>query len=128
MAINIQSIIDTATTYILQNLLEDNCKIYSTIRTNDGSGGYTETKGSYKTYNGLENIPCRLNQINARPQDMNDYLQEMTPATYYIDLPTDFPLAPDDKIEHGGLTYDIRTMLDDSTWRATKRAYLVVVR
>lgn len=124
---NIQDFIEVATGYVLVNLLQDECQVYPMTRTNDGSGGYTETRGAYRTYLNSDIIPCRFNQTR-QYRDAAPFLEETTITDYYMDMPTNFELSIDDRIEHGGLTYEIRKLSDDSTWRTTKRAYVVSVR
>ena len=127
MAINVQSYIDFATAFILENLLPDTCQVYPTVRTNDGSGGYTEAQGAFRTYKTLSLIPCRFNRTR-QYRDATPLMEESTITDYYIDLPTDFVCQVDDTILHGGQVYQIRKLSDDSSWRSTKQAYVVSVR
>lgn len=118
---------DIARDYVDSVLLTDTCKIYPITYTNDGAGSMIETKGSYRTYNSLEDIPCRLDQ-QRQYRESQVFLQEITPTNYYLSLPYDVPIEVNDRIEHGGLTYEIRQLFDDSTWKAVKKAFVVSTR
>lgn len=126
MPIDIQSYVDSATAFIEANLLPDTCKIYPVVRTPDGSGGWSETAGSYRTYKGSSDIPCRLDPTR-QYRDQDIYNQEITVTDYNLNLPKDAPVEVDDEIYHNSNRYTIKKLTSDQSWRSVKRLYVVRV-
>ena len=118
---------DVARDYVDAYLLTDTCQIYPITYTNDGSGSSVVARGSARQYNNSTNIPCRLDQTR-QFRETNLFLQETTPTNYYMSLPYDVTIEVNDEIVHNGITYQIRELYDDSTWKAVKKAFVVSVR
>lgn len=124
---DVQSYIDLAQDRIYDYLLPDICTITPFVREVDESGGYSETDGTPREFNSSSNIPCRLEQTRQyRDQDIIG--QEITVTDYNIYLPNGTGIEVDDKVVHNGITYSIKKLNDDASFRAVTSAYIVSVR
>lgn len=124
---NLQQYVDIARSIILSDLLPDTCTIASRTRTKDNTGHYSVSEDSPRTYNSSTSIPCRIDPTKQyRDQDVYD--QEITLTDYYFSLPFDVTIEVDDIITHSGLKYQIKKLSDDHSWKAVKRAFVIVLR
>lgn len=89
----------------------DTYRIYPLVRVIDEAGQFTETWGAPHTYNGLADIPCRLDEAR-RYQDVDIYDQEAIFNAYEMFVPFDAPLHIDERIEITS-TSDPSLELDD---------------
>jgi hypothetical protein len=99
--------------------LPDTCSILALARTADGQGGYTESWG---TAVGGTAVPCRLdsrgggrNPVAAAQQSYSDWV---------LTVAHDVALTTDNRVTHGGETYNVLAVNDDGSWPLALRATL----
>lgn len=123
---NLQQYVDLARSRVISDLLPDVCSIMNRSRVNDGTGHYNITEVA-RLYNSSENVPCRIDPTKQyRDQDVAD--QELTVTDYYFSLPYDVTIEVDDIIVYHTNRYQIKKLSDDHSWKAVKRAFVVVLR
>ena len=98
----------------LEQTLPDQCNILTFSRTSDGMGGWSETWGT--TYSA---VPCRLDFIGGREAVQSGALIPYTRAI--VTLPQATVITTQNRIEHGGNTYNIQTV-NLGSWLGVKRA------
>lgn len=126
MLYNLQQYVDIARERVLSDLLPDVCSIYTRTRVNDGSGHY-DIAEVITEYNSSTSIPCRIDPTKQyRDQDVLD--QELNVTDYYFSLPFDVTIGVDDIIVHNTLRYQIKKLSDNHSWKAVKRAFVIVLR
>lgn len=86
--------------------------IQSGTLTSDGGGGHTETFTPSGT------VPCRVAPINGSEREEGDRIT--AESEYVITLPAETTVETDDRIETGGITYNV-TAVRDRSWEVTRR-------
>lgn len=93
--------------------MRDTCRIYNTEYTVTDAGVAVQVNVAV-LYNGLPDIPCRLDVARFfRSQDID--AQTMSVNDYELHLPHDFEMQADYRILMRGRVYEIRKMMDDQT-------------
>lgn len=105
------------------DLLPDTCRIITRSRVRNSSGAYSDTEGPAVVYNGLEDIPCRIDRSN-RYTTITAANQETTINQFILSVPFDCPLKSDYTIKHSGNKYEIMQLMDDESFRITKWAVI----
>jgi head-tail adaptor len=101
---------------ILDNMLPDTCNILSVTRTADGEGGWTEAWGTAST-----SVNCRLDGLNSRESIAGAAVQPF--HTYVLTVPWDTTITTDYRVEHGTVTYEIKSVKAGS-WMVCTRVLL----
>jgi hypothetical protein len=132
--------------FVLDHLLPDTCSVYPQISTpvedngngngngnglNDGGltnegGLYHLRDGDAMTYNGNTSIPCRLDSSRYY-RDAQLFGQEMTINDHSIHLPYDFDIPPDVNIIVNSRRYEVRKMVDNTSWQPTRELLVTEV-
>ncbi len=108
-------------------LLPDNC----TIRPDVDAGSYTVNSDGVaisdvpanRTYNSLEAIPCRADDVRSFRPDA--FVNQPTQVDEIdLHLPIDFVCLETDIVTLNGFEYKIRKLSDDADWTLTKVAKL----
>jgi hypothetical protein len=99
--------------------LPDTCSILALTRTADGQGNFTEAWG---TAVGGTAVPCRLDNkgggrtpVAAAQRDYSDWV---------LTVAHDVALTTDNRVVHGGETYNVLSVNDDGSWPLILRATL----
>ena len=122
------SAIDTAMLTAMRDaigdLLPDTCNILTVTFTPDGMGGNTEAWGTASS-----SIACRVDMASGQNAGMEvitaDSLRPYT--TYILSIPYDTTIAEDDRVEHSGATYAVKSVNTEQSWMAVKRCQMEVV-
>lgn len=101
-------------------LMPDTCNILSVTNTPDGQGGVTQTWGTVSS-----SIACRLDILSR--QNTNIQIDGAALREYQetiLSVPFDTTVENNNRVEHGGLTYNVTSTNTDQSWIAVKRVYL----
>lgn len=104
----------------IEDLLPDTCNILSVTETADGFGGVTQTWGT-----ATAGAACRLDIIRRRNTNIQidgAALREYQETV--LSLPYNASVSNNDRIEHGGLTYNVTSTNVDQSWISVKRVLL----
>ena len=102
------------------DLLPDTCNILSVSGTADGFGGVTSTWGTASS-----NVSCRLDIITRRETGQNiDGASMREYQETVLSLPYNTSVSNNNRIEHGGFTYNVTATNTDQSWIAVKRVSL----
>lgn len=96
-------------------LMTDACTVVRVTRTQTDSGGWTETTTALPTQ------PCRIGPLSGRERIAGGKVAQE--ADLVMTLPFDAGIRWDDRVEHGGESFEI-TAIDDRTDRLVRRVYL----
>lgn len=99
----------------LTGVLADSCAVVRVTRTQTDSGGWTETTTT------LPSQPCRIGPLGGRERIAGGKIAEE--ADLVMTLPFDADIRWDDRVEHGGKTYEV-VSIDDRTDRLVRRVYV----
>lgn len=99
----------------LVTLLPDTCNILSVSLAPDGQGGMTETWGT-----AYASVSCRLDPIRGSENVTAANLQDF--HAYQLTVPYDTTLTEQNRVVHGGVTYNIVTVGADKSWPISRRA------
>ena len=99
----------------LTGVLADSCAVVRVTRTQTDSGGWTETTTALPTQ------PCRIGPLGGRERIAGGKIAEESDLV--MTLKYDADVRSDDRITHGGKTYEV-VSIDDRTDRLVRRVYL----
>lgn len=105
----------------IAELLPDTCNILTLTYTSNGMGGGSETWGTASA-----SVACRLD-IQTGQVDKGElvYADALRPFQQTIlSLPYNTTILTSDRVEHGGLTYNVSRVNTDQSWIAVKRVIL----
>lgn len=105
----------------INDLLPDTYQIKKPTRIIQPSGSYTEGYSDPLLYNGLPDIPCRLD-VSKHYRSEEVLGQEAIVNDFELHVPWDAPLLADHRIFLNGVEYEIRKLLDTNSFRVTKVA------
>lgn len=88
---------------------------------------YNDT-GSYLTYEGSTNIPCRVDEDSRYVKTDEPQGQEAMADRYRFYVPSDVELMPDDLVVYDDRDYTVLRVTEDSAWNELTRAYITIVR
>jgi head-tail adaptor len=97
--------------------LPDVCNVLSLTRTADGQGGWTEAWGT-----AIASVACRLDARGGREALSADAIQPF--SQWMLTLAHDVTVTAQNRIEHGGYTYNVVSLNTDASWQACKRVLL----
>lgn len=103
------------------DLLPDRCRVIPPARTVTASGSYTPGDGEPLLYDGLPDVPCRLD-ISKHYRSEQIIGQEAIVNDFELHFPFDFPIKADHKIILNDERYEVRKLLDANSYRVTKVA------
>lgn len=111
--------------FVKRALLPMTCKVFTRTGTSpviSGAGILTSTK-AYRTYEGSQNIPCRVDLSRAfRPGTLPN---QITAADeFVVEFPHDFFFEETDRVEIGSDTYIIRKTATEGDWLVTHEAVI----
>ena len=94
--------------------LPDSCTITRATKTSDSQGGFTTVWATQAS-----NVACKLSEKSAVVA--TDGGQFVVKSGMYLTLEYDGPIASGDRIEHGGLTYEVISVGNDKSWQVLLR-------
>ena len=97
-------------------LMPDTCNICSVTNTVDGQGGVTVARGTIGT------SACRLDVVQGREQLTGGAIQPYT--SYMLSLPYDATVLPSYIIEHSSVSYEVKSVNRNQSWKAVVRVEL----
>ena len=101
---------------IINALLPDTCGIISYTYASDGAGGMVETAS------GTITASCRLDKQSGSEKTAAG---ELIPFTgWVLSLPYDTTITEQNRVTHGGYTYNVLSLNADASWKAVTRAML----
>ena len=103
----------------MTRLMPDTYRLYAPIRTVDDLGMYVDEYDEPMLYEGIPDIPCRLDVSN-HYRSAAVFGQEAIVSDYVLFVPFDAPMYSDYKLIINGEQYEIRKMLDTFSWNVTK--------
>lgn len=104
------------------DLFPDVCNVLTVTETADGYGGVTQAWGT-----AVRNAPCR---VDIRTDLRSSNLEKVAGASLkpfqvaVISLKYSIALTDQNRIEHNGITYNVKPVNSDSSWRVVTRAEL----
>lgn len=104
----------------IETLLPDTCNILEATNTADGYGGVTQSWGTTSA-----SVACRLDIVNRRSSAQN--IQGASLREYQetiLSLPYDTTISNNNRVEHGGFTYNVTENNTDQSWISVKRVTL----
>lgn len=101
----------------INTLLPDTCHICSVTNSSDGEGGVTVVRGTVGT-----SIACRLDVVQGREQVTGGAIQPY--VSYKLSLPYDATVLPTYIIEHSGVSYAVKSVNRNQSWKAVVRVDL----
>lgn len=102
-------------------LMPDLCVIQGVTRTSDGAGGWSESWSARGT------VICRLDPIVSRNRSEAQAAREATIQYYTLSVPWDTEIAPDDRVVHDGVTYEVVEAHGDESWPVARRARVAIL-
>lgn len=99
----------------LTGVLADSCAVVRVTRTQTDSGGWTEATTTQSAQ------PCRVGPLSGRERIAGGKIAEE--ADLVVTLAYDADIRSDDRITHGGKTYEV-VSIDDRTDRLVRRVYV----
>jgi hypothetical protein len=105
----------TAMRTAINRLLPDTCNLLTVTRSVDAGGGFVESWGTASA-----NVACRLDKMSGSEQLAGGALLPFT--GWMLSLPYDTTITEAYRVEHGGYTYAVESVNNDSSWQAVKRA------
>jgi hypothetical protein len=101
---------------VIASLMPDTCGIVSYTYASDGAGGMVETAS------GTATAICRLDKQKGTEKLTSGAI---TPFTgWVLSLPYDTTITEQNRVTHGGYTYNVLSVNTDASWLAVKRAML----
>lgn len=104
----------------LETALPDTCNILSVTQTSDGQGGFTEAWGT-----ATAGIACRLDNTSSRELLSGDAVQHFT--GWMLTLPHNTSIAAGNRVEIGGISYNVVGFDDGKSWQLDLRVLLEMV-
>jgi head-tail adaptor len=101
----------------INDLMPDTCNLLTNSATADGYGGITSTWGT-----AVASVPCRLDGIKGNEQLAGGAIMPF--HTYVMTFPSTAVVTEANRIQHGGYTYQVRSVDLDKSWIASVRAYV----
>lgn len=105
---------------VIGNLLPDTCNILSVTYVSDGMGGETQTWGTAGT--SACRLDMRVNTIAGREMEVGAAWQSF--ASYILSIPYDTSISTENRVEHSGTTYAVKSASNGQSWSAVKRIEL----
>lgn len=102
-----------------ESWLTETCTVRSKTLTSDNMGGYTETWADAAT-----SVACRLAPVQNRGSETVDGAQLRSVTAWVLTLHWDQAITVENRVVHGGLTYEVTRIEDAHTNRTAKRVYL----
>ena len=103
----------------ISDLLPDTCYVLSKTSVPDGFGGVTDTWGTAATY------ACRADYVSGQEIAVGG---KVTPFTGYVfSLPHNAVVSEVNRILHGSITYAVKSVSDDKSWKIVTRVYVETV-
>ncbi len=99
----------------LTGVLADSCAVVRVTRTQTDSGGWTDATTTQSAQ------PCRVGPLSGRERIAGGKIAEE--ADLVVTLKYDADVRSDDRITHGGKTYEV-VSIDDRTDRLVRRVYV----
>lgn len=99
----------------LTGVLADSCAVVRVTRTQTDSGGWTDATTTQSAQ------PCRVGPLSGRERIAGGKIAQE--ADLVMTLPFDADIRWDDRVEHGGESFEI-TAIDDRTDRLVRRVYV----
>jgi len=96
-------------------LLPDTCNILSGTNVIDAMGGGSVTWGTARAH-----MACRIDAMSGREILAAGEIEPF--HTYVMTLPNSATITSDNRIEHGGYTYEVKSVTLDRSWSWCKRA------
>lgn len=100
----------------INSLLPDTCGIITYVGTSDGQGGITYSAS------GTTTSSCRLDKKSGFEKDAAGALIPF--SGWMLSLPYNTVINEQNKVTHGGYTYNVLSVNTDASWIAVKRAVL----
>ena len=100
----------------ISELLPDTAYILSVTNSPDNEGGVTQSIGTIGT------AICRLDAVQGREQVSGGAVQPF--ISYMLSLPYDTVVSNTNRISHNNLTYAVKSINLDQSWKAVVRAEL----
>ncbi len=97
--------------------LPDTCIILTGTAVSDGQGGETRTWGTTTT-----GVKCRVDHLTGMEAVFGGALKPF--AGYNLTVPYNTALTQANRVEHGGVTYNVSEVDTDKSWALFKRAKL----
>lgn len=97
--------------------MPEKCDLWRNARTQDSQGGYEV--GDAEPYAG--EVACRLTTRSGRQVEAGGAIR--TVEEYWLTIPYDQQILPDDRVSHNGLWYVVRSVSDNS-YDSAKRVVL----
>ena len=105
----------------IEELFPDTCNVLSLTTTDDGQGSHTEAWGTATAA-----AACRLDIKSGRETLASGAIQ--TYSRTMLSIAQSVTISTANQIEHGSLTYNVKSVNQDASWLAVKRAELEVIR
>lgn len=103
-------------------MLPDTAVLLQEVRTPNSAGKWTSAWAPVAG----GTIPCRVGPLRGRIVQPDAIAQrEAVLNIFLLVCAWDAPLAADQRVLHGGLTYEVRQVLDAHSWRVSKQAYIL---
>lgn len=104
----------------IAELLPDTCNILSVTETADGQGGISQTWGTASA-----SVSCRIDVIrDPRMDELRAGASVRNFQATFLSLPYSATVTVSNRVEHGGLTYNVVSTNTDQSWIAVKRVEL----
>jgi hypothetical protein len=106
----------------IAQLLPARCDILTVTRTSDGQGGQVDTWGT-----ATANVACRLDYAGGKPgQSMERVFGNALQAYtgWILSLPHDTTVTETNRIQIGGVVYNVTMVDTGKSWNAVKRCSL----
>lgn len=102
-----------------EDYLPDTCTIQTVTRTSDGMGGWSESWANTYT-----SVACRLAPVRSSQGQRMEGEQLAAVSRWVLTLHHDQVIGEQDRVVHGGETYEVAHMEDTHSNRTAKRVYL----
>ncbi len=102
--------------------LPDTCNILTNSPSRDSEGGFSDSWGT-----AVVGAKCRLENLSNARMFQHEELQGLALRGYsdwILTLPHDVDIAIDQRVEHGGNTYAVTSLVDYPSWLLFRRANL----
>ena len=102
-----------------ENLLPDTCAIQERQTIADDYGGFTESWAT--SYQG---VPCRLSEMQRVQGEGTQGTRESGDTSWVFTLPHDQAISRDDRVVHGGVTYEVTFINEGRSYDTVRRVAL----
>jgi len=110
----------------IERIFWDTCKLLPAIgtgRTITPAGSLSQTPAAYRTYSGLEDIPCRVDLSRGFRPGETKY-EAVVIDNYNLELPWDVTIEEDDTVVIGTEKFEIRKLKVASVGDITREALI----